>query len=366
MLTTTEQYSLHAEIPYQQVMVQPDGLFLRICVIRKDSEQELLLQQSCGELTIPMPVLEKKYARQERELGTAGLQVLALEGGGRGPIINEGETITLTLLKDLLSAAISREELHADLLAELARIPLLRPNTKEQNGYATHNQTVALNHSWLDYPPNIEMQPAPGTQMYVKHTHVGVAPDCITYVEIPQQELIYGHSGIVNQQEFTVKAAILEKAAPVVKTLAWAPAPIAGPPLIGLTTESPSTTTTVDCMGLRIQGSITLQNERAFAVVGALYVQMQIDTAPWVNLAVLHYNFKENLQTAVSEAFDAILVFDQTAHTYKFRGRLVVESDENPERQLLGSLSVNTVTEFGSGAILSHDPLIQWASKEKL
>lgn len=366
MLIAPEQYSLHVNKPFQQVAVKPDGLYLRICVISKDSEQELLLQQTCGELTIPMPVLESRVIQPERELGTAGLQVLALEGGGRGPIINEGETITLALLKELLSASITRDELHADLLAELARIPLLRPNTKEQNGYASHNETVTLNHSWLEYPPNIEMQPAPGTQMYVKHTHVGIEPDCITYVEIPQQELIYGHSGIVNQQEFTVKAAILEKTVPIVKTLDWAPAVVTGPPLIGLTAESPLTTTTAACMGLRIRGSITLQNERVHAVVGALYVQMQIDTAPWVNLAVLHYNFKENLQSAVSEAFDVILVFDQTMHAYKFRGRLVVESDENPDRLLSGSLSVNTVTEFGSGTILSHDPLIQWASKEKL
>lgn len=365
-MITPEQYSLHVERPFQQVTVKPDGLFLRICVISKDSERELLLQQACGELTVPMPVLDSHALQRERELGTAGLQVLALEGGGRGPIINEGETITLALLKELLSATITRNELHADLLAELARIPLLRPNTKEQNGYASHNETVSLNHNWLEYPPNIEMQPAPGTQMYVKHTHVGIEPDCITYVEIPQQELIYGHSGIVNQQEFTVKAAILEKAAPIVRTLDWTPASITGPPLIGVTTESPAITTSVACMGLRIRGGMTLQNGNAYAVTGALFVQMQIDSAPWVNLAVLHYNFKENLQSTVSEAFDTILVFDQTAHTYKFRGRLVVESDENSGRLLSGSLSVNTVTEFGSGTILSHDPLIQWASKEKL
>ena len=81
MLIAPEQYSLHINKPFQQVAVKPDGNHLRICVISKDSEQELLLQQTCGELTVPMPVLESRAIQSERELGTAGLQVLALEGG---------------------------------------------------------------------------------------------------------------------------------------------------------------------------------------------------------------------------------------------------------------------------------------------
>jgi len=338
----------------------------KLYVVKDSAEREISLQETLGELSYPLATTSLQVG-SEKDLGTAGgLVVVPLVGGGRGPIINYGETITLSLLFSLLANALTKDQLSPALLTQLDQIVSGMPNTKDQYGYATHNETVVLSHLWTGYPPIIEISPAPGPALNIIHTVVGEDPDCITYVEIPRQELVYGHSGVVNHQQFTVRAAILEKTEPLVKEIDWAPAGVIGPPLTALTALSLVSNTTAACMGLRIKGSLSLTNFLAYAVSGAMYAQMSVDSGPWVNVAALHWSFKENESITVSEYFDEILVFDHSQHSYQFRGQLVTISGEETERELIGSLHIGTVTEFGSGAVLSNDLLVKWASKEKL
>jgi len=337
----------------------------RLYVVQGNEEREILPQVSVGELTLP--ALAAVVAdTPAKNLGTAGLVVLALEGGGRGPIINHGETITLSLLLSLLQQTIGKEQLHPSLVAELDRIGEEMPNTKEQFGYATHNDMIVLSHSWTGYPPVIELQLAPGSMTHVTFTPAGPDPDDIVYVEVPQQEIVFGHTGVINHGQFTIKAAILEKSEPTVKSIDWFPAAVTGPPLLALTAVSENFYTTRACMGLRIKGSVTVTNQKEFAVSGTMYAQMSVDAGPWVDIATLHHNFKAMKTGNVTEAFDTILAYDRAQHTYKFRGKLVTQSGEEIEREILGSIQIHSVTEFGSGTVLSNDLLIKWASKEKL
>lgn len=337
----------------------------KIHVLTEGTEREILLQESIGNILFPAQ-LDIKLRESEKDLGVAGLVVLPLEGGGRGPIINHGETITLSLLFSLLANALTKNQLGPELISYLDRIPKALPNTKEQSGYGSHDDVIVLNHDWSGHPPMIELMLAQGPMINIIHTQVGIDPDCITYVEIPQQEIIYGHTGVVTDNTFTIKAAILEKAVPVLKTINWTAADITGPPLTVLTTESPVTNTTNACMGLRIKGVLGLSNNTVHAVAGAMYAQMSVDAEPWVSIAVIHWNFDDNDGGIVSEKFDVIMAYNQSAHSYKFRGYLVVDSDDEPNRQLTGSISIDTVTESGSGTILSNDLLLKWSSKEKL
>jgi len=336
----------------------------KVFVVHAGGKQELLLQKPIGDVSLPLPVLEQSKVEPECFLGNAGLQVLALEGGGRGPIINYGETVTAALLLTLLNQTLGRDQLHPDLIAELERIPTLARNTKEQSGYAAHNDVVTLDAESSIYLPVIRMSQAPGQQIYIKHNCVGEEPDCIDYMEIPDQDLFYGHGGVVNRQ-FTVKAAFMEKSVPVAVPLNWSPAAVSGPPLNVLTAESAATVSSV-CMCLRVKGTITLMNNKAPAVAGAMFVQIQVDGGPWTNIAMQYRNFPADNPDTLTEAFDIMLAYDQQAHTYKFRGQLLTESSTDDTRELVGSFWIDTVTEYGSGAVLSNSPLIQWTSKEKL
>lgn len=340
------------------------GQMYRLFAMQGGSEQELLLQEAVGSMVLPVATLERSSLAYERTFGSTGLQTLIMEGGGRGPIINYGETVTLAMLLPLLSQALQREQLHPKLIEELDNITSLVSNTQEQSGYAKHNDVITLDAGSV-YLPAIRLEPAPGTQMHITHTHVGEEPNCITYVEIPQQEFIFGHGGVVNRQ-FTVKAAILEKALPTVVSLGWTPAPVAGPPLSILTTESVPVVTAVNCMGLRVKGNLTLTNNKGLAVSGAMYAQIQVDGGAWTSIAMLHKGFPADVADSVTTSFDIILAYDQEPHTYKFRGQLITESGLEVERELIGGLSIDTVTEFGSGAVLSYEPLLRWDSKEKL
>ena len=337
----------------------------KLYVVTNDTQREIFLEEKIGQLSFPVQH-NIAIKNLEKDLGYAGLVVVPIEGGGRGPIINYGETITLSLLFSLLNNTLTKEQLSPELLGYLDRIPYDMPNIKDQHGYASHNELITLNHSWAGYPPIIELSIAPGSFMHVIHTQVGVDPNCITYVEIPKQEAVYGHSGVVNNNQFIIKAAILEKTDPITKSLNWVPPAIKGPPLTILTEESLTTNTTIGCMGLRIKGKIGLTNELVYEVSGAMYAQVSVDDGPWVNIAVLHWHFKENNSGLIEEKFDEIFVYDHMNHHYKFRGRLVTNSSDEVNRELTGHIHIDTVTEFGSGEVLSNDLLIKWASKEKL
>lgn len=364
MIISDPTQSLCAITPVAVTSLQAESQ-PRLFVVQGHEKQELLLQESLGQLVLPYPVNFPEELR-EKDMGCASMVVIPLEGGGRGPIINQGETITLSLLLSLLEQVITKQQLDPSLVAELERIGDGMPNTKEQFGYAGHNETITLSHSWLEYPPVIELHLAPGSCLHVEYTHVGVEPDCITYVEIPAQEVIYGHSGIMNSSQFTVKAAILEKAAPVTKAISWSPTAMVGPPLSAVSAESATFTTDAACMGLRVKGTLTLSNALSFPVVGTVYAQMSVDGGAWCNIAAFHYNFKENSPGSFTEAFDVMQAYDHAQHKYKFRGYLVTQSDDEPQRVITGALHIGTVIEFGSGTVLSNDLLLRWASKEKL
>jgi hypothetical protein len=299
-----------------------------------------------------------------RDVASAGVVIIPSIGGGRGPIINDGETITIALLQELLSGILTRTELGAALIAELDSIPLAIPNSKAQSGYATHDDTITLDHDWSGYPPVIDLNPSYGSTVGLVMTQVGIDPDSIIYVDTRDQELVYGHSGVVNDNQFTVKAAIVERIAPTIIALAWGPAGITGPPLTVESTLSPITNTTVDCMGLRIQGSLSLSTLLGYEVSGAMSLQVSVDSGVWVDVARKYWHFAANNPDAINEQFDVVMAYDHGPHSYQFRGRLVTDSDDELNRELTGLVIVDTVTEFGAGSVITNDLQIKWTSKE--
>jgi len=322
-------------------------------------KQQIVLNDFLGDIALPAQI-----APDDIDANTASVVILPLTGGGRGPVINNGETITTELLKTLLTNVITTNELGTDLNTLLGYIPVAKANSKEQEGFATHNDIITLSHDWSGYPPKIELSLAFGSIINVVNTQVGVDPTCITYFEVPQQEILFGHSGIVNDNQFTIKAAILEKSSPVINTLNWSPADIVGPPLTAITTESPLTNTTVDCVGFRVKGTLGVSNNLSYSVDGTMFAQVSIDSNNWVNLARFRWRFEDNDTGIKTENFDSFIMVDQTAHDYKFRGYLILESDDELNRELTGSIHIDTVAEVGSGTILSNDVQLKWRAKE--
>jgi hypothetical protein len=331
--------------------------------VQDDEHQQIILQESIANLHFPA---QMRIQQQElpKDLGAAGLIVLPIMGGGRGPVINNGETITSGLLLSLLTGAIGEEQLTPEFINKLSHIIAGVPNSKNQEGYGKHNDVITLDHDWSGYPPIISVELAPGEQTAIIQTQVGTEPDCYTFIDIPQQEILYGHTGIVDDNQFTLKAAILTKSDPTVMTLDWSPTSIIGPPITNLTTESSVITTTLDCMGLKVNGTITLVNSLAYDVDGTMFVQMSIDNGDWINIARLRWNFTDGATGVIIENFDSFIMRDQSSHTYKFRGQLLVESSTEVNRKLTGSIHIDTVTEIGAGSLLSNDPKLKWKSKE--
>jgi hypothetical protein len=124
------------------------------------------------------------------------------------------------------------------------------------------------------------------------------------------------------------------------------------------------TVTTIDCIGFRITGTLTLTNSLAYDVDGTMFAQISIDSGAWVNIARLRWNFIDGATGVITENFDSFIMSDPSSHTYKFRGQLLVESDEEPNRELTGSIHIYTVTETGTGSLLSNGPKLKWRSKE--
>lgn len=332
-------------------------------VLDKGVKKEVVVQEYISDLAIPvLPTI--KNNQEQKDLTTAGLVVLPLIGGGRGPAINNGETITTGLLKTLLHGVITTDEFHPDVLSLLSYIPTQHTNVKNQEGFGTHNDVITLDHDWSGYPPKIEIELGPGKTMGVVQTQVGIDPDCYTYLELPSQEILYGHSGFINDSQFTLKAAILTESTPVVVPLNWTPNDIIGPPVIVTTTESSIVSTTVDCIGFRIKGTLGLTNNDIYAVDGTMYLQISVDNEAWVNAASFRWAFKDNDPGAFTQKFDTFMMFDQSTHDYKFRGMLTLESDDEVNRKLTGSIYIDTVAEVGSGTIISNDIQLKWRVKE--
>lgn len=335
----------------------------QIHVMDNLDEQIILIQETMEEISCPAQI-QVSGEMSEKDIEAAGMLVFPFTGGGRGPVINYGETITIALLLSLLVDAISEEQLSEDLNARLDAIPSLRPNSKAQEGYASHNDLVILDHDWFGRPPKISLELSHGQLMKTTQTVVGIDPDCITYVEVPEQEIIYGHTGFMLGNQFTVKAAIVGKEGHVTIPIDWAPDSITGPPVTNLTTLSPVFMTSEACIGMRIQGSLTVANTAAYEVSGTMYAQMSVDGGPWVDIAGLSWTFGADEATPVTEKFDTLVAYDQVQHTYQFRGRLVTDSNEEINRDLTGSIQVDTLTESGSGPVLSNALQLKWSCKE--
>ena len=346
-------------IPQQIVTALRSPELIKIYLNDGKNKQTILLQETIENISFPAQ-LPVDAEQDSQNLATTGIIILPLSGGGRGPVINEGEVVSPGLLVSLLTDAISEAQLRPELNARLNNIPLTIPNRRSQEGYAAHNDVVILDRDWAGRLPRIALDVFGGTLQHRVETIVGG----ITYVEFPPQEIFYGHSGFTNGDRFTVKAAILEKVAPVVVNLNWTPAPVVGPPVTALTVNSVVTNTTLTCMGLRIQGLLSLARTAAYAVAGTMQAQILVDGGSWVTFAEIHWDFAATGNGTCSEKFDVMLAYDQAQHSYQFRGRMVVDSDEEINRQLTGSIQIFTVTEIGSGSVLSNDLLLKWACKD--
>lgn len=330
-----------------------------IHVLGQSVDPVILSQETLETIALPA-MLPISHDNQIPDVTAAAMLVLPLSGGGRGPVINYGEVISPGLLLSLLTGALSETQLRPELNTRLNNIPLPIPNRRAQDGYAGHNDLVILDHDWAGRLPRIELNLSGGTLQHRIETQI----DGITYVEFPPQELVYGHSGFVNGDRFTVKAAILEKVAPVVVDLSWAPAAVVGPPVTAVTASSTVTNTTLACMALRIQGMLSLARTAAYAVAGTMQAQISVDGGAWITFAEIHWDFAATGNGTCSEKFDVMLAYDRAQHSYQFRGRMIVDSDEEANRQLTGSIQISTVTEIGSGTVLSNDLLLKWACKD--
>ena len=115
----------------------------------------LLLQQETLE-EIPFPAqLALEPSGIAQDIAAAGVVVIPFPGGGRGPIINFGEVVSLELLHGLLLGSLAESHLRPELQARLDTIPLPIPNSKAQQGYATHNDLIILDNDWSGRPPKI-------------------------------------------------------------------------------------------------------------------------------------------------------------------------------------------------------------------
>ena len=330
----------------------------RLHVVEKEGSRVLQILEPVSLKQVPVPML--LTGSNSKALTSPSVVFLPVDGGGRGPVINNGQVIDLALLLTLLDSSISESQLTAGLNARLDALPSIRENNRSQAGIGTHDDTITLDFPWADKVPIIDLTVAPGRSTTQKVTTVVD----IDYVQIPEQEMIFGHTGIVVDNQFTIKAAILEYAAPTDVVVNWSPADIVCPPATALSTESIEHNTAVNCMGFRVTGSIGLASTASPAVAGAMYLQMQVDGGAWVTVTQLWRSFDVDDATPVSVNFDEFIVADQAAHTYKFRGYLVIDPDADATRELTGSITVDTVAESGSGTILSNDLLVKWSAKE--
>ena len=233
--------------------------------------------------------------------------------------------------------------------------------TKDQYGYATDAETIIVGYLWPAIPPRLNLNYSHGLTV--------VNPVTIA------QELVYGHSGVVetateDEYQFTVNAAILEYAAPTVVTLNWQPADVIVEFPAGDSTgtvESTDTDCTNDCMGLRVKGTIGVVNTVIGGVSGRMYAQIAIDTVTdpeWITIDHVYAYFSNAEGVWVERNFDIQLALPQGPHKYRFRGLLVMEYAPDDARELTGAIHIDTVTESGSGLILSNDLQIKWAIEE--
>lgn len=229
---------------------------------------------------------------------------------------------------------------------------------KDQSGYATDGDIILLDFTWPSRTPLIDLI----------HSHGLVIKNPVTV----DQEIVYGHTGIIltanpDEFQFTVKAALLEYAAPTDVILNWTPANITAAYPPGTATEtalSSITNTTLNCMGFRVKGTIGLSNIAAAGVSGTMYAQMSVDGGSWFNIAELFKLFDTNDGVWTELNFDVLLAYGQAAHTYQFRGQVIIDLAEDATRELTGALHIDNIVESGSGTILSNNLQIKWSAKE--
>ena len=323
------------------------------------------LQEFAG--VIPFPVSEQTIDRGKQNpamQATPGIVVLPIEGGGRGPVINHGEIISTGLLLELLTGVLGEAQFSTALQTRLDGITAVLAASadagrKTQGGYATHDETIVLGGSWLIRPPKIELAYAQGAVCKtVKKTING-----IVRVTVPNQEIVYGHSGLVNGNQFTVKAAILVYDPKTLVPVNWQSETVTAQPT-GVSVASPVTNTTKACMGLEVKGTLTLESTAVPGVSGTIYAQINVD-GYWSTIAEFSHRFGTNDNgVPVTRDFSAIMAYDQDPHVYKFRAYIVEEASDDVPSELTGSISISTVAESGSGEVLSNDLQIKWSAKE--
>jgi len=296
------------------------------------------------------------------------LMALGNSSGGYDDRIDAVELSNLSQGSELDSHAQSIDDLYTALGFSSSVLD------KSQSGYATGTETVLIDFNWNDKLPKLTLSPSHGV-ITVTPTSTTVSPNEV------HQEFVYGH-GLVQPHDtgnvddrrykFTSIAAILEKAAPTVVALAWVPAHVTAPYPVGTaiyTTESPLTTTTNDCICLRIKGVIGLANLDVDGVSGIINAQICIDTPSgdadvWENIAELSYLFNDSNGTWVEKTFDIMLAYPKGEHSYKFRGLLTIDYAPDDTRVITGAIGISEVIESGSGDILSEDVTLKWDIKE--
>jgi hypothetical protein len=231
--------------------------------------------------------------------------------------------------------------------------------SRKQEGFAIDGDIIHINYEWTVNRPVFHLYPSHGVSV--------VNPVTV------DQELIFGHTGLVPDVDdykymFGIHAAICEYAAPTVVALDWRPTNPIGiyPP----GTEVPSdtstiTTTTNNCIGLRVKGELGLYNDAAAGVGGYIYAQIAVDTPTggtpeWINIAELYAYFPGDDEDWVESSFDVQLAYTQAQHTYQFRALIVTNYAGDNTRELTGAIHIDTVTESGSGTVLSTAPIIKW------
>ena len=299
---------------------------------------------------------------------SAGIAIMPVMGGGRGPVINNGQVIDLTLLLSLLNGVIRESELSPDLLARLDAVDTRFDTQADifnmaQEGYAEHDDVITLNQEWTGKPPKIGLLLSHGRLLKRILTTSSIGDTSFEHITIPNQEAVYGHSGFTGGDTFTVKAAILEYVAPIDQILNWTPSNVIALPVTN-TESSGITNTSVNCMGLRIKGTLGLASTATPEVAGSMYAQMSIDSGPWITIATFSHRFVEADPVPVTMDFDVMLAYSQAAHSYRFRGQAIKDSGDDSTRELTGSITIDKVTESGSGTILSNDLTIKWSVKE--
>ena len=227
-----------------------------------------------------------------------------------------------------------------------------------QNGIGTDGEEIILDPNWVSGKPFVDVNFAYGT------SNLG-------YV-VSEQEVLCGHSGVfhtANEGEYKFKLFTgLYEVGPITdNAMNFTPPTVAANAPEGTvvyTDESAEQATIIESAMLRIKGNIHIANSGPPGSAGQITLQINVDNTEWVDIDTLFMYFSTTDTIGVDKVIDKAFTFEQTDHTYKLRGKLVLKTAPYANMFVEGSIIVDTVIERGTGVKLSSNVFAKWIAKD--